>query len=340
MRTQELYCQGKLGDVSVTKWTVLEQGMDAGDSLSAPHDPLKDLIVMDRAKEGLKISDVLVEILGVEALPYPHKTEISGDRDGIFWDSPSRMCHKIWSWSGKNTNEKKKRKEKKRNYFSFFLLAIFYPTTKKRKNPPPKMFRKHIVITGVHGSYKSATAGSILNSFPDEYHMAVSHTTRKPISEEDDCFHFISVPEFLEMKKRGEFFEDTQIGEDLYGLSKEEFSNFRKKNEDGETSSICIMNCSGVVKLKEELKDNLLVIKTKSPNKDLIRRRMSQRGYKEEEIDMIMKIDEEEEEEIERLSTMVDFKISDVEIFGIASEVCEFIKHNSWVYVEDGEVKE
>lgn len=86
---------------------------------------------------------------------------------------------------------------------------------------------KVIVITGTSGAGKSTLIKKILQH--KNVSLSISYTTRERRNNEINHidYHFVSTHEFLEMKKRGVFYETTFYDNHYYGTSKSELS----KNE-------------------------------------------------------------------------------------------------------------
>ena len=78
-----------------------------------------------------------------------------------------------------------------------------------------------IVIAAPSGAGKTSLVKALLESEP-KLRLSVSHTTRKrrPTEREGREYHFVSVPQFEQLRARGEFLESARVFDNYYGTSR------------------------------------------------------------------------------------------------------------------------
>lgn len=81
---------------------------------------------------------------------------------------------------------------------------------------------KLFVIAAPSGAGKTSLVKALLARKP-ELHVSVSHTTRqrRPTEEHGREYYFVSVPQFQELRERGEFLEHARVFDNFYGTARE-----------------------------------------------------------------------------------------------------------------------
>jgi guanylate kinase len=84
--------------------------------------------------------------------------------------------------------------------------------------PPPRRRGKLFVIAAPSGAGKTSLVKALLMRKPD-LHVSISNTTRpkRPTEEHGREYYFVSVPEFQELVRHGEFLENAQVFDNFYG---------------------------------------------------------------------------------------------------------------------------
>ncbi|RVU55528.1 guanylate kinase [Anaerosphaera multitolerans] len=135
------------------------------------------------------------------------------------------------------------------------------------------------LIVGASGTGKTTQANLLRKK--DNFFKIITYTTRKKREGEVNGldYHFLSVPEFLKLKKQDFFLETTHYSNNYYGTPKAEF----KKYIDSENNAVVVVDLNGVKKIKSEFK-NAICIYLKS-NVDTMVERMKERGDSSEKIE-------------------------------------------------------
>ncbi|EFO19316.1 guanylate kinase [Loa loa] len=97
---------------------------------------------------------------------------------------------------------------------------------------------KPIVVSGPSGGGKSTVIGRAMETYPNAFAFAISHTTRKPRPGEVDGknYWFVTEEKFKEMIKNNEFLEYATFGGNIYGTSKKALEDVSK------AGCICILD--------------------------------------------------------------------------------------------------
>ena len=133
-----------------------------------------------------------------------------------------------------------------------------------------------IILTGSSGSGKNTIIKEVMKRKRDVEVMKTC-TTRKPRNAQDDAYIFISLEEFQEKLKRGEFFEYEEVHKGIfYGTLKESLDKVFEEKIYMKDIDVC-----GAKKLKELLGENVRRIFLDVP-KDELKRRLIERGESEE----------------------------------------------------------
>ena len=127
------------------------------------------------------------------------------------------------------------------------------------------------------GSGKSTMVKHLLHTYPDQFKLSVSCTTRPPRGQEmhGKEYYFISVDEFQERIKNNEFIEYEQVYEGLYyGTLKEEITRIEKAGK----QVLFDVDVKGGINLKRILGNRATSIFICPPSIDELRRRLIGRG--------------------------------------------------------------
>ena len=89
-----------------------------------------------------------------------------------------------------------------------------------------------LILSSPSGVGKTTLTKKIQQKY-SSFKISVSHTTRKPRSNEVDGvdYNFVSQSEFEDLIKKGEFYEYAKIFENYYGTLKSQVDNLIKKND-------------------------------------------------------------------------------------------------------------
>jgi guanylate kinase len=77
------------------------------------------------------------------------------------------------------------------------------------------------VIAAPSGAGKTSLVKALLQRRP-ELHVSISHTTRaqRPTEMPGREYYFVTVPEFQELREKGDFLESAQVFDNFYGTSR------------------------------------------------------------------------------------------------------------------------
>lgn len=127
------------------------------------------------------------------------------------------------------------------------------------------------------GSGKSTMVKHLLHTYPNQFELSISCTTRPPRGQEvhGKEYYFISVDEFQERIKNNEFIEYEQVYEGLYyGTLKEEINRIEKAGK----QVLFDVDVKGGINLKRILGNRATSIFICPPSIDELRRRLIGRG--------------------------------------------------------------
>ena len=127
------------------------------------------------------------------------------------------------------------------------------------------------------GSGKSTMVQHLLSTFPGQFELSVSCTTRPPRGHEVHGreYYFISVEEFQQRIANDEFIEYEQVYEGLYyGTLKEEISRIEAAGK----QVLFDVDVKGGVNLKRILGEKAVSVFICPPSVDELRRRLEGRG--------------------------------------------------------------
>ncbi|KAG5679403.1 hypothetical protein PVAND_008971 [Polypedilum vanderplanki] len=137
-----------------------------------------------------------------------------------------------------------------------------------------------LVICGPSGSGKSTLLKRLFKEFPKTFGFSVSHTTRKPRSDEEDGVHyyFVNADDMKEAIKAGEFIETAVFSGNIYGTSKKAIERVQ---QDGK---VCVLDIEieGVKQVKNSHLNAIFVF-IQPPSIEELERRLRARKTETEE---------------------------------------------------------
>ena len=138
-----------------------------------------------------------------------------------------------------------------------------------------------LILSSPSGAGKTTLTKKIQQKYQN-FKISVSHTTRKPRSNEIDGidYFFISHEQFKKKIKNNEFYEHAQIFDNFYGTSKESVNNLLKKNND----ILFDIDWQGTQQLSKFKELNLIKIFLVPPNKKELEKRLIQRNQDKPEV--------------------------------------------------------
>jgi len=131
-----------------------------------------------------------------------------------------------------------------------------------------------VVLSSPSGAGKTTLTKKIQQKY-GSFRISVSHTTRKPRSNEVDGvdYNFVSEKKFQELITNGEFYEYAKIFGNYYGTSKKTVNELIKKND-----IIFDIDWQGTKQLSKFKELNLIKIYLLPPNKDELKERLIKRN--------------------------------------------------------------
>jgi guanylate kinase len=151
-----------------------------------------------------------------------------------------------------------------------------------------------LIVSSPSGAGKTTLTRRLLQEFP-EFRFSVSHTTRKPRSNEVDGrdYHFIDKDAFREIIDHNGFAEWAEVHGNLYGTSMAEIERARIEGKRGVLFDI---DYQGARQIKEKFPHAIGVF-ILPPSMEELRRRLEQRGS--DDVDSRQRRFERAREEIE-----------------------------------------
>ena len=131
-----------------------------------------------------------------------------------------------------------------------------------------------VILSSPSGAGKTTITKKIQQKY-QTFKISVSHTTRKPRSNEVDGvdYHFISHEKFKKFIDEGKFYEYAKIFDNYYGTSKESGDQTIKKND-----IIFDIDWQGTKQLSKFKNLKLIKIYLIPPNKDELKQRLIKRN--------------------------------------------------------------
>ena len=136
-----------------------------------------------------------------------------------------------------------------------------------------------VILSSPSGAGKTTITKKIQQKY-QSFKISVSHTTRKPRSNEVDGvdYHFISKNEFEKLIKDQKFYEYAKIFDNYYGTLKQNVDELIKKND-----IIFDIDWQGTKQLSKYKNLNLIKIYLLPPNKDELKKRLVRRNQNSDE---------------------------------------------------------
>tara|TARA_Y100001958_G_C20867748_1_gene303277 strand:+ start:17 stop:592 length:576 start_codon:yes stop_codon:yes gene_type:complete len=131
-----------------------------------------------------------------------------------------------------------------------------------------------VILSSPSGAGKTTITKKIQQKY-NSFKLSVSHTTRKPRSNEVDGvdYHFISEKKFKELIDKNEFYEYAKIFNNYYGTLKNTVDEISKKND-----MIFDIDWQGTKQLSKFKQLNLIKIYLLPPSKEELRKRLIKRN--------------------------------------------------------------
>ena len=131
-----------------------------------------------------------------------------------------------------------------------------------------------VILSSPSGAGKTTITKKIQQKYRT-FKISVSHTTRKPRSNEVDGvdYHFVSHEKFKKFIDEGKFYEYAKIFDNFYGTSKESVDETIKKND-----IIFDIDWQGTKQISKIKKIKLIKIYLIPPNKDELKQRLIKRN--------------------------------------------------------------
>ena len=133
----------------------------------------------------------------------------------------------------------------------------------------------NIVLSSPSGAGKTTITKKISQKYPN-IKISISHTTRKPRSNEIDGvdYHFVSKDKFERLIKENNFYEHAKIFDNYYGTSKKSVNKLHEENYD----VVFDIDWQGTKQLSQYNELNLIKIFILPPNKKELKKRLINRN--------------------------------------------------------------
>ena len=134
---------------------------------------------------------------------------------------------------------------------------------------------KMVILSSPSGAGKTTLTKKIQQKYQN-FKISVSHTTRKPRSDEVDGidYFFVNQKDFEKKISGNEFYEHARIFDNLYGTSKDSVNNLLKKKND----ILFDIDWQGNQQLSKFKELNLIKICLVPPDKIELEKRLIQRN--------------------------------------------------------------
>ena len=138
-----------------------------------------------------------------------------------------------------------------------------------------------LVLSSPSGAGKTTLTKKIQQKYQN-FKISVSHTTRKPRSNEVEVidYFFVSHDEFTKKILDGDFFEYAKIFDNFYGTSKNSVNNLLKNNN----NILFDIDWQGTQQLSKFEELHLIKIFLVPPNKKELKKRLIQRNQDKNEV--------------------------------------------------------
>ncbi len=141
----------------------------------------------------------------------------------------------------------------------------------------PVLNNKVIIIAAPSGSGKTSVVRHLLKALPDKLAFSISAATRKPRNNEKDKadYYFISVDEFQQRIKQGEFVEWEMVYEGkYYGTLKSELQRIWKQQK----TPLLDVDVKGGIHVQQQFAKTSLSLFIEPPSIEELRKRLEARG--------------------------------------------------------------
>lgn len=137
----------------------------------------------------------------------------------------------------------------------------------------------NIVLSSPSGAGKTTITKKLSQKYPN-LKISISHTTRKPRSNEIDGvdYYFTSKDDFEKLIKENNFYEHAEIFGNYYGTSKKLVNKLHKQNYD----VVFDIDWQGTKKLSQYKELSLIKIFILPPDKDELKKRLLRRNQDNE----------------------------------------------------------
>jgi guanylate kinase len=138
-----------------------------------------------------------------------------------------------------------------------------------------------IILSSPSGAGKTTLTKKIQQKYQN-FKISVSHTTRKPRSNEVEGvdYFFVNHDEFKKKIKKKDFYEHAKIFDNYYGTSKDSINSLTQKNND----ILFDIDWQGTQQLSKFKELNLIKIFLVPPNKKELEKRLIQRNQDKPEV--------------------------------------------------------
>ena len=133
----------------------------------------------------------------------------------------------------------------------------------------------NIVLSSPSGAGKTTITKKLSQKYPN-IKVSISHTTRKPRSNEIDGvdYHFVNQEKFKKLIKKNNFYEYAKIFDNYYGTSKDSVIKLHEKNYD----VVFDIDWQGTKQLSQFKELNLIKIFILPPDKQELKKRLINRN--------------------------------------------------------------
>jgi len=138
-----------------------------------------------------------------------------------------------------------------------------------------------LILSSPSGAGKTTITKKIQQKYSN-FKISVSHTTRKPRTNEVDGvdYHFVKKEEFEDLIKKKEFYEFAKIFDNYYGTSKKAVEKIIKNNN----NVLFDIDWQGTQQLNKYSELKLIKVFILPPNKVELKKRLQQRNQEKNEI--------------------------------------------------------
>jgi guanylate kinase len=136
------------------------------------------------------------------------------------------------------------------------------------------------VIAAPSGAGKTSLVAKLLERKP-QLRLSISHTTRKkrPTEEEGREYYFVSVPEFLDLEKKGAFLEHARVFDNFYATGRATVERFLDAGQD----VILEIDWQGARQVREAMPDAQTIF-ILPPSRQSLEKRLRSRNTDSEEV--------------------------------------------------------